>query len=299
MKGIYLKNNQIDKDKWNKALSKCVNQYTYAYSWYLDTVCANWDALVSTDYTVLMPLPNQGKFYLTVFQPLFVPKLGVFYSENLSKADLNIFINDLPSNIKEFNLNFNKYNSIQNRAFVSRKYYYTIDLYDSYFKLFDNYSAFLRTNISNAKNNKNYLISGLSPNEIIAFLNKTEYFHKSKDYDTLRRVLSVTSLRKLSFISAVFSNKNELLGVGVFILSSYTADLMVISAVEDNEQVIALIIDKFIKTNSGKSITLNFECNQNGIIDKVSEEFGAKRQYVEKLSFNKLPRLFKLFSKNK
>ena len=299
MKVIFLKNNQIDKEKWNKSLSKCINPYTYAYSWYLDTVCQNWDAIIADDYSILIPLPNYGKLFFTIYQPPLTPKLGIFYSSNLSKTYQDIFINDLPSNYKNFKLTFNKYNTLRNNKNITKKYFYSLDLYNSYNKHLERYSTHLQSIINDTKNKEYYIINGLATNEIIAFLNKAKYFDNNNDYDTLRRVLSLTSLRKLSSIYAVFSNQNELVGIGIFVLSSFTADLLVIKAKEDNEKIISFLIDKFIKTNSGKGITLNFECNNEENLTKNYSEFGASKQYLEQLTFTKLPRFFQFFNKNK
>ncbi|MBN2892373.1 MAG: hypothetical protein JXL97_10935 [Bacteroidales bacterium] len=297
MQGIFLKNNMIDKEKWNKSLSKSLNPCTYAYSWYLDTVCNNWDAIVSENYSIIMPLPNYGKFNLTVYQPVLSPKLGIFYSDAINKSDINIFLQSLPTNIKNLNLNLNRFNSLQDKTNTSRKDSYSIDLYANYNTIYENYSNYIRKILEEDKNKKKYIISGISPNEIIAFLNKTNFFSNNKNYDTLRRVLSLTTLRRLSTISAVFSEKNELQGVGVFILSSQSADLLIVSAEENNEKTIALIIDKFIKTNAGKGITLNLECDQTKTAENIFIEFGAQKLYYEQLSIKRLPKFLQLFKK--
>ena len=299
MKIIYLKNNQIDKDRWNKSLSKCVNPYTYAYSWYLDTVCQNWDAVIADDYSILTPLPIQGKLFASIYQPPMTPKLGIFFSSNLNKIEQNIILNNLASNIKNFKITFNKFNTLKTKKNITKKFFYSLDLYNSYNRNLKFYSTNLKDTLNEVKKQKYYIINGLAPNEIIAFLNKTNYFDNNDNYDTLRRVLSLTALRKLSLISAVFSNKNELVGLGIFILSSFSADLLVLKAKNDNNLITSFIIDKFIKTNSGKGITLNFEYNDNENENIFLTKFGATKQYLEQLSFNKHPRLFHFFNKNK
>ena len=58
----YLKHNEIDKKKWNDCIDHSVNNLIYSYSWYLDIVCPNWNALLEDDYTSIMPL-TAGKKY--------------------------------------------------------------------------------------------------------------------------------------------------------------------------------------------------------------------------------------------
>ena len=48
----YLLNHQIDKTKWDATIAECGN--IYAFSWYLDIVHPQWEALVEDDYQSVM-----------------------------------------------------------------------------------------------------------------------------------------------------------------------------------------------------------------------------------------------------
>ncbi|HRF18349.1 MAG TPA: hypothetical protein PK977_09275 [Chitinophagaceae bacterium] len=52
----YLTHREIDKAKWDYRVSSSSNGLIYAYSYYLDTMSKNWDALVLNDYEAIMPL---------------------------------------------------------------------------------------------------------------------------------------------------------------------------------------------------------------------------------------------------
>ena len=52
----YLTHYQIDKAKWDDCIGKADNGLIYAYSFYLDQMSKNWDALVLNDYAAVMPL---------------------------------------------------------------------------------------------------------------------------------------------------------------------------------------------------------------------------------------------------
>ena len=56
----YLEHNQIDKKKWDDTIEEFGN--IYAYSWYLDVVHHQCEALVEDDYVSLMPLTGGKKF---------------------------------------------------------------------------------------------------------------------------------------------------------------------------------------------------------------------------------------------
>ena len=53
----YLKNKEIDFKKYDACIAAAINSRIYAYSWYLNIVADNWDALVLNDYEAVMPLP--------------------------------------------------------------------------------------------------------------------------------------------------------------------------------------------------------------------------------------------------
>lgn len=299
MKISLLKNNQINVKKWNSALSKCVNFSIYAYTWYLDTVCDNWAAIVSDDYSVLMPLPYSGKPNIHVYQPFMIPKLGIFYSDNVKQVELNFFINYILLNIKKININFNKFIELNNNDNFKKIEMYSIDLYRSYKETCNKYSAELKNLLLEKKYKNYYIISGISINEVIAFLNTTNYFDNAKKYDIFRRILSITIIRNLSNIYAIYSERNELLGLGVFVFSPQSADLLVLSAELDDTNLKKLIVNKFIKLNSGKNLTLNFELPQDKEANEFYESFGASKYYYNQLIFRKTNRFFKLFQKKR
>ena len=42
----YVKHNDIDFKKWDKCITKAINGSVYGYSWFLDIVAKEWDALL-------------------------------------------------------------------------------------------------------------------------------------------------------------------------------------------------------------------------------------------------------------
>ena len=75
----YIQNKEINKAKWDDSITESSNGLIYAYSWYLDTMSKNWDALVLNDYEAVLPLTwnkKYGVYYL--YQPWFCASLGIF-----------------------------------------------------------------------------------------------------------------------------------------------------------------------------------------------------------------------------
>ncbi|NMD01548.1 MAG: hypothetical protein GYA62_17755, partial [Bacteroidales bacterium] len=75
----YLKHNEINKQKWENCILNAINGNLYAYAWYLDIVSPNWEAFVSDNYEVVIPLTVKKMLgFRTLQQPLFTQQLGVF-----------------------------------------------------------------------------------------------------------------------------------------------------------------------------------------------------------------------------
>ena len=86
----YLEHNQIDKKKWDATIEECGN--IYAYSWYLDVVHPQWEALVEGDYDTVMPLTGGEKFGVHyLFQPYFVLFSYLLYSNIRNNYILFVF----------------------------------------------------------------------------------------------------------------------------------------------------------------------------------------------------------------
>src|SRR5258708_31792158 len=96
----YLLHNEIDKTKWDKCIDEGGNGLIYGYSFYLDRMAREWDALVFKDYEAIMPLTwnkKMGIYYL--YQPHFTASLGVF-GKNLNEEINKEFIQCIPQKFR-------------------------------------------------------------------------------------------------------------------------------------------------------------------------------------------------------
>ena len=63
----HLTHNMIDKRRWDDCIAKSFNGSVYAWSWYLDIVHPNWEALIENDYERVMPLTFHICFSLFLY----------------------------------------------------------------------------------------------------------------------------------------------------------------------------------------------------------------------------------------
>ena len=110
MKISYLPQDKIDKAKWDHCIDTASNGLIYAYSFYLDTMSKNWDALILDDYSFVMPLTWNKKFGVYyLYQPFFAASLGIF-GDNISPEIIKAFLDNIPEKFKYWDFYLNKEN---------------------------------------------------------------------------------------------------------------------------------------------------------------------------------------------
>ena len=72
MKIKLINRKNIDDKRWNGCIHFAINALPYAYTWYLDNVCENWEGLVLDNYKAVMPLVYKKKFGISLFATLLV-----------------------------------------------------------------------------------------------------------------------------------------------------------------------------------------------------------------------------------
>jgi hypothetical protein len=108
---IFLHRSEIDTARWDATAEHAVQKKIYAYSWYLDAVADDWCALVTEDYSSIMPLPCSTKASTDcIYTPPYIQQLGVFSRNEVSAEVLSTFINSIPQRFRHVDLNLNDSN---------------------------------------------------------------------------------------------------------------------------------------------------------------------------------------------
>lgn len=109
----YIPNHLIDKDKYDHCVSGATNSRVYAYSWYLNCVCENWDLLVSGDYDMVMPLPRRKKYGIPyIHSPSWIQQLGVFSGKKITEGRILKFMDRIPRKFLLVDYRFNADNPL-------------------------------------------------------------------------------------------------------------------------------------------------------------------------------------------
>lgn len=225
MKINYLRQSEIDTDKWDKCIASSINGIVYAYSWYLDIVCETWEALVLGDYETVMPLTFNKKYgILYLFQPPFTQQLGIFSSHDLSDKMVGRFIKSIPPKYRFVEINLNKFNQLNNadKLNVQARATYELELIRDYESIFRQYKKNTIRNIRKAIQNKVTIVPGLKPNDVIDLIvsSGNQQNFKEKDLAIIRKLIAASGRKKSGQLFGAYTNKNSLCAAGFFVHSN-------------------------------------------------------------------------------
>ncbi len=93
----WLRGSDVNKISWDDCITHAFNGSVYGYSWFLDSVCWEWEALVADDYQMVMPLPIRKIVgFRTVVNPFLLPYVSIYSRVLPSAAIIQQFIGAIP-----------------------------------------------------------------------------------------------------------------------------------------------------------------------------------------------------------
>ena len=298
----YLTNEEIDKKKWDDCIKESFNGLVYAYSWYLDIVAEGWEALVEDDYERVFPLTGNKKMGINyLFQPPFTQQLGISSKGVLSENVVDSFINSIPAKFKFIEINLNSFNKVDAEKYSSKPWLtHLLDLIKPYESTFKSYSTNLKRNIKKAEKSGISIMKNVKPDEIITLFRenrgKTINNLKDKEYNKLRRLSYLGIYKGLVQTYGAFSTSNNLIAGAIFLKHKEKAIFLFSGNSDEGKETAAmpLIIDNFIKDNSQKNLTLDFEGSNDPNLARFYKSFGSKEVTYPHLKINRFPGVMKL-----
>lgn len=275
----YLRHEDIDIQKWDAAVDKAANGQIYAYSWYLDCLADNWDALISEDYSYIMPLPFNQKWLgvQQIYQPTFMQQLGVFGIQNPSLAIVTSFLNKIPKHFRYIYLQLNEKNQIpQNSGFNTRmRTNMLLDLAEDYEKLHQNFRKSLRKRIHKAKDVLHFRKNKVTAEQLVGIY-KQNLNHKiglaDSVYKSMQNLIEQAQIKgKGNIYSAHFAD--ESFATGLFLGESHNRLIQLFGpSTSKGKKVSAshFLLNEIIKVNAGQAKILDFEGSE---IPSIAEYF--------------------------
>ncbi len=299
---IFLKHNQIEKSKWDNCIKQSFNGNIYVYSWYLDLVHENWDALIEDDYQRVMPLTLKTKYGITYYyQPFFTQQFGVFSISLLNHDIIDSFIKRIPKHINLININFNSFNKINNNKYrIIHNTNYLLDLITDYKFTASKYSTNTKRNLKKSIKNNLTFMRGVKPETVINLFknNRGKDITKWKEsnYLILQRIMYTAIHKGLGATYGIYTEHNELCAAAFFI-SNNNQITFLFSGTSDlarTNGAMTLLIDSVIKANSSNNKILDFEGSNNENLARFYKGFGAKKTSYATLKINRLNFILKM-----
>ena len=276
----YLKHDEISKLKWDKCISQSFNGIVYAYSWYLDIVSYQWDAIVMDDYQAVMPLAvKSGYGFSKIIQPDFAPQLGVFTSERLNVDLVNSFLNAIPDKFKSVNLNLNAFNKVSHKKFhIKHDIIYELDLISPYRMLFSKFTKEVQNHIKKSEGKNISINKHVNLKDILLLKkNNSDDQLTFEHMNILRRIIPFCTNHNIGETYGAYNDKNELVA-GAFFMKSHQKVICLLAACSDEGKELNAdyaIFNNYINERAETSLTLDFGNYRNFNKELIGKGFNA------------------------
>jgi hypothetical protein len=282
----FLKRKEIDEQKWDEVISHSFNSLPYAFSWYLDAVAENWDALVLNNYEAVMPLVWLRKLGVKcLYQPYYCQQLGVFSIHPVNDAILRGFLQTASGQFSYIHINLNPSVSVVANEFsLIKKKNLLLALNLDYVSIQKKYSESHRRNIAKAQK------AGLSfaeSGDLKAFqkfypgnINHAKENFKVKHEKIFRRLSQLLISNKQANIFTVCDAEGNLSAAALVIFHKTRLISIINTSSLKGKKTGAshFLFDQIIKKFSNSAFTLDFEGSSIVTIARFYEGFGATEE---------------------
>ena len=298
----YIQREHLDEEKYNDCIENSIQSNSYAFSWYLDIVCDNWDVLVLDDYEAVMPIPWRKKYGIKyVYPPLWVLQLGVYSNEAINE---NEFLTHLFSTFKFVELRMNTHNNFELYSeFLQLKQCQKLVLNTTYSSILSKYRKDRKKDLQKATTADLIEKWNDHPSNLIELfknnIGKRTPNIKENDYQNLEKLIAICIQKKVGEILAVYDKKNKLVA-SVFLLKHKNSITKLISSTDLKDRkngANTFLIDRVIFKYHKDFSVFNFGGSSIKSVASFSKSFGAETEKYHQLKMNKLPKVLQLFKK--
>ena len=289
----YIERDEIDTAKWNQVIESASNNAIYAYSWYLDTICEQWAALVLNDYDAVMPLPWRRKYgFHYLYTPAFCNPLGLFAKPKLI-ISLNQFLDAIPGKFKLWDLNISVDEEQRAGKYrLVKRQNYLLDLNSDYQSLFKDFRTSYKQMLN--KENKELVVRfDISPREVIdlAKLHPGNKAIKESAYQQLHELCEKLYSKSMLETVGVYSKEERLLASAVFFKTGRRIYYVIAGNANEGRDVGAShhVLNAIIQKFAAQPLKLDFEGSDIPGIAFFFEGFGATKEHYYYIHNNKLP----------
>ncbi len=295
----YVRNNFINRGKYDHCVRMDELGLFYGYSWYLDEVCSNWDCLVLNDYDAVWPLPLRVKFGLKYFyRPFAVQQLGFFSKRALTEDEGKQFLEAMTSNCRYADLYLNEgqleFASKHPHLRYHNNINLTLSLNQTFREIYHSYSKNTRRNISKASNNKLQIFEHDDPERLVNLFkeNRGESLNLTGEfYRNMSKAMYNALHKSIGKVWTVYNERNSLCG-GIFVIETDKRHTLLFSASsQEGKELRAMyyLINEYLIYSCGSHKIFDFEGSNHSGLQRFYQGFGAQVKTYINVQYNGLP----------
>lgn len=295
----YMEHHTIDRAKYDHCIMMDEKGLAYGFSWYLDTVCHNWDAIVLNDYDAVWPLPVRSRLGFKYFyRPFGVQQLGIFSKLPLEDETMLEFVKVMQTNCSYADVYLNEeqlvgLNSLANIESELNSNY-TLDLNASYREIYHGYKSNTRRNIKKSNAQKLSIFENDSPDVLVELFQEGkggELKLSDEFYLNMKKAMFQALHKGVGKLWTVYGEGNIVCAGAFFIETEKRSTLLFTATTEEGKanQAMFYLLNEYIILGSEKPVILDFEGSNLPSLARFYAGFGATRLYYQRLKYNGLP----------
>jgi hypothetical protein len=298
----YFQHSEIDKGKWDSCIEHAKNGLVYAYSFYLDAMSKNWDALVLNEYEAVMPLTWNKKYGIHyLYQPFLTAQSGLF-GNTINATLLDEFLKAIPQKFQFWDICLNQGNIFPVPNFpLFHRSNFILDLNKTYIDLYNGYNENIRRNLKKAEQAGCIVQKDFHVESVIELASEQmkQFAHNSEDgLERFKSLYALLHQKGMATTYGVFLNK-QLMASCVILYSHHRIYYVLVGNNPDGKTIGAshAVIDAIIKDHAGKNLLLDFEGSDIPSLAFFYSSFGSVEEKYAAIRLNRLPFYLKWMKK--
>ena len=289
----YLKHSEIDKCKWDECVGTSINSLIYAFSYFLDVMAPEWEAIVLNDYELVFPLPVRKKWGIKyLYIPAFTSQLGLF-GQNPS-IKMNEILDLIKRKINFGDIFFN-YANVIDIDLVTTRTNFVLDLQVGYENIYKNYSPNLKRILRKEKKDE-IIYSNHIKIEYGVQLYKDNYAERTphlsfQDYKNFIKLCNLLIKKNMCFTRSICDKDGSVLCSLICYFDKKRIYTIINPSTEIGRQkeAAAFLLNYLIKEFSGSDIVLDFVGSDLSGVQFFLKKFSPLNDSVFFYHFNHLP----------
>lgn len=289
---------EIDVDKWDVCVRKDVSGLFYGYSWYLDILVNEWDALVYGDYEAVFPLVKGKKFVFSyLFRPYGTQQLGVFSQIPQTPELIAEIISAIPKTYRYVDIFLNEANPIDllNATWLHANSNYELNLNRPYQQIYEGYNKRTVRNLAKAKKHKHRIFEYVSPDQLVSLFraNKGKKINTltEANYAKILHIMHVLLHKRRAYIWTIYDEHNTIIA-GAYFVEMGGRIILLFSATNDTgkaQHAMTYLLDELFIARATDKVIFDFEGSNIPNLAQFYAGFGAVQKTYYNLKINNLP----------